>query len=390
MLNTITNITTNEDAHTSGAYPKRPLTIVRGEGCYVFDDAGNRYLDATSGQGVTALGHSHPRLVEAITQQAQTLITCPEIFYNDQRAQLYELLASITPADLNRFFLCNSGTEAVEGTLKVARLLTGRDGIVSVKRGFHGRTLGALSTTWTKKYREPFANWQPNVTFITAENTEMLAENITKNTAAVIIEVIQGEGGVHPLSIEYLQAIRQHCNETGTLLIFDEIQTGFGRTGHWFASEATGVIPDIMAMGKAIAGGIPMGAVAWRETLGTIPRSTHGSTFGGNPLACATAIATIQTLRDENIIEHVTELSAWFVDELESRSITNIREIRARGLMIGIELRGRVTPILKALQERGILALPAGLNVLRLLPPLIITREQLLSVIDAIAEICGD
>lgn len=388
MIDTMPRTTMTEDQHTSGAYPKRPLKLLRGEGCTVWDDAGNAYIDATSGQGVAVLGHAHPALTAAIQQQAETLVTCPEIFYNDRRAQLYSLLTEILPAALDRFFLCNSGAEAVEGALKVARLLTDREGIVAVKRGFHGRTLGALSTTWNKKYREPFADWQPTVNHISAGDIDALATAITSDTAAVIVEAIQGEGGVHPMDASYLQALRAHCNATGALLIVDEIQTGFGRTGRWFAFEHSGIVPDVVTMGKGIAGGVPMGAVAWRGELGSLPRGSHGSTFGGNPLACAASIATIMTLQEENLVTRAAEIGNAFMDSLRELDLTQVREVRGHGLMIGLQLRGRVTPILQSLQmDYGILALPAGANVLRLLPPLIITEDELDRIRAALQEL---
>ena len=384
MIDTMT-IAEQEDIYTSGAYPKRPLTLVRGEGRTVWDDTGRAYLDMTSGQGVALLGHCHPAIQEAVTRQAAQLITCPEIFYNDQRATLYERLQAILPEAINRFFLCNSGTEAVEGALKAARLLTDRTGIVAVMRGFHGRTLGALATTWNKKYREPFASWQPDVTHIPLDNIERAHAAITTETAAVIVEAVQGEGGVYPADTAYLQALRAICDEQGALLIVDEIQTGFGRTGNWFAFEHAGIVPDVVTLGKGIAGGIPMGAVAWRGELGTLPRGSHGSTFGGNPLACAAAIASLDALPQPG---DVAALGDWFMSELNALDLPQVRAIRGRGLMIGLELRGRVTPILQTLQETyGILALPAGLNVLRLLPPLTITREELLQVRDALSEV---
>jgi len=387
MMTTHLNTTRIEDAHTSGAYPKRPLTIVRGDGCTVWDEEGRPYLDATSGQGVALLGHSHPAVAGAIAAQAQTLITCPEIFYNDQRARLYTLLGSVLPNEINRFFLCNSGAEAVEGALKLARLLTGREGIVAVRHGFHGRTLGALSLTWNKKYREPFAAWQPAVTHIAYDDLQAAHEAITEQTAAIVVEAVQGEGGVYPASAEYLRGLRERCDERGALLIIDEIQTGFGRTGRWFAFEGAAVVPDVVTLGKGMAGGVPMGAVAWHGSLGEMPRSSHGSTFGGNPLASAAAIAAISTLREENLPARSAEQGAWFMQELQALNLRQVREIRGQGLMIGIELRGRVTPVLMQLQECGILALPAGLNVLRLLPPLIISREELQRILDALKEV---
>ncbi len=387
MIDITRNMTTIEDQHTSGAYPKRPLSIIRGEGCNVWDTDGNCYLDMTSAQGVALLGHSHPEIVDAITTQANTLISCPEIFYNNRRAELYRLLHTILPPELDRFFLCNSGAEAVEGALKVARLLTDREGIIAVKRGFHGRTLGALSLTWNRKYREPFSTWQPTVTHTTFDDFESAQQAITQETAAVIVEPIQGEGGVHPASNAYLKELRHLCDAHGAMLIIDEIQTGFGRSGRWFAFEHAEIVPDIVTMGKGLAGGVPMGAVAWRGELGTLPRGSHGSTFGGNPLACATAIASVTTLRDEHLPDHARDLGSWIIAELQAMNLSQVREIRGAGLIIGIELRGRVTPILKVLQERGILALPAGLNVLRLLPPLIITREEAQTVLTVLEEV---
>ncbi len=378
-----------EDRHGSGAYGKRPTALVRGEGVYVYDLDGVRYLDATSGQGVAALGHCHPAVLNAITAQASTLVTSHESFYNDRRAELYALLRTVTPADLNRFFLCNSGAEAIEGALKVAKLLTGRGGIVASKRAFHGRTAGALSLTWTRKYRQPFQDWLPEVEHIPYNDIEAAGEAISETTAAVVIEPIQGEGGVHPADDIYLQFLRERCDATGAMLIMDEIQTGFGRTGRWFGCEHAGITADIMALGKAIGGGIPMGAVCWRDVHGPIDRGTHGSTFGGNPLACAASIATISTIRAERLVDGARENGAWLMAELESLNLRGVRAIRGRGLMVGLELRGRVTPVLKALQDCGALALPAGLNTLRLLPPLIINRAQLADVVAAIKEVLG-
>ncbi len=376
-----------EDRYGSGAYGKRPTALIRGEGVYAYDEQGNRFLDATSGQGVTALGHCHPAVVEAITLQAQRLITCHESFYNDRRADLYALLASIVPADLRRYFLCNSGAEAIEGALKVARLITGREGIVASKRAFHGRTTGALSMTWTPKYRKPFQTWLPSVSHIAYNDIEQARSAISQDTAAVVIEAIQGEGGVHPAQDDFLRDLRKRCDETGAMLILDEIQTGLGRTGRWFGFEHSGILPDIIAIGKAIGGGIPMGVVCWRDAHGPIGRATHGSTFGGNPLACAASIATLTTIRDEDLVQRARDNGAWLIAQLNSLGLNAVREIRGRGLMVGLELRGRVTPVLKGLQEQGVLALPAGLNTLRLLPPLIISREELQILVDAIAEV---
>jgi acetylornithine/LysW-gamma-L-lysine aminotransferase len=380
-------ITDIEDAHTSGAYFKRPLALARGRGCTVWDDTGRSYIDATSGQGVALLGHCHPAVVAAIAEQAETLVTCPEIFYNGLRAGLYTLLSTILPPELNRYFLCNSGAEANEGALKVAALLTGRSQIVAAKQAFHGRTMGALALTWNPKYREPFEQWTSKaVTHVPFNDLAAADQAITDQTAGVIVEVVQGEGGVYVADMDYLRGLRRLCDERGALLIIDEIQTGLGRTGRWFAFEHADIIPDIVTLGKGLAGGVPMGAVCWRESLGTLPQGTHGTTFGGNPLACAAALASLSTLCSENLPARAAEMGEWLLDELRAIKHPQIRDVRGLGLIVGVELRSRVTPVLKNLQDRGVLALPAGFNVLRLLPPLIITPNELEQVVTAIRE----
>ena len=378
-----------EDQHGSGAYVKRPLSIVRGMGCTVWDDAGNAYLDATSGMGVALLGHAHPAIIAAISAQAAQVITVPEAFYTPLRAQLYATLREILPSEIGRFFLCNSGAEAIEGAMKVARLLTGREGLVATRRAFHGRTLGALALTANEKYRAPFADWLPLVRRINFNDLPAARAAIDGSTAAVVVEPLQGEGGVHESSAEFLRGLRERCDETGALLVVDEIQSGLGRTGYWLACEAAGVVPDIVCLGKGLGGGLPIGLVAWRSSLGSIPRGSHGSTFGGNPLVCAAALATLHTLRDEGILLAARERGAWLREQLEARrgDWPLVRALRGRGLLIGLELRGRVTPVLRALQEQGVLALPAGQTVLRLLPPLILQPEEaerLIAALDAV------
>ncbi|MFN8447539.1 MAG: aminotransferase class III-fold pyridoxal phosphate-dependent enzyme [Anaerolineae bacterium] len=345
----------------------------------------------TSGMGVALLGHAHPAVAAAIAAQASTLITLPEIFYSDRRAKLYGILSEILPGDLHRYFLCNSGAEAIEGALKVARLLTGRTGIVASKRGFHGRTLGALGLTWNQHYREPFAGWTPEgITHIAYNDLAAADAAITDQTAAVVVEAVQGESGVYPASAEFMQGLRRLCDERGALLVVDEIQTGLGRTGRWFGFQHSEVLPDIVALAKGIAGGVPMGVVAWRSSLGQIEQGTHSSTFGGNPLACAAAVAALTALREIDAPGRSAELGAWLLAELSERNLPYAREVRGLGLMVGIELRGRVTPVIQALQARGILALVAGKNVLRLLPPLIITPEELRRTVEAVDEVMHD
>lgn len=373
-----------ERQHTSGVYPKRDVAIVRGEGARVWDADGREYIDCVGGHGVANLGHCHPAIVEAITQQARTLITCPEVFYNDQRAELLSRLSARLPAGLDRLFLCNSGTEAVEAAIKFARLSTGRPGIVAAMRGFHGRTLGALSATWERKYRAPFEPLVPAFSHVPFDNLDRMAQAVREDTAAVLVEVVQGEGGVRPGPPEYFQGLRELCDARGALLIVDEVQTGFGRTGRWFAVEHAGIVPDLMCLGKAIAGGVPMGAVAIGPAVAELPAGSHGSTFGGNPLACAAAIAALEAYERGRLIQRSAEMGAYLLERLHDIESPLIREVRGLGLMIGIELKSRVKPVLQDLMERGVLALPAGPTVLRLLPPLVIARDEIDVVVGAI------
>jgi acetylornithine/LysW-gamma-L-lysine aminotransferase len=376
-----------EDAYTSGVNLKRPLAIVRGQGARLWDAEGNEYIDCTSGHGVANLGHCHPAVTEAIQAQAARLVTISEVFYNDQRAALLEELVERLPGDLRRVFLCNSGTEAVEGAIKAGRLFTARPGIVATMRAFHGRTLGALSATWDKKYREPFQPLLPGFSHVPYGNLDAMAAAVGDDTAAVLVELVQGEGGVHPGDAAYFASLRRLCDERGALLVVDEIQTGFGRTGRWFACQHFDLLPDIICLGKAIGGGVPMGAFAWRAGLGTLPEKSHGSTFGGNPLACAAARAVLRVMAEEELPARAARLGRRLLENLRAIESPLVREVRGLGLMVGVELRVRVTPTLKALMERGVLALPAGPTVLRLLPPLVIAEEELEAVSLAIGEV---
>jgi acetylornithine/LysW-gamma-L-lysine aminotransferase len=373
-----------EQKHTSGFYPKREIAVVRGRGALVWDADGNEYIDCTSGHGVALLGHGHPRVAEAVSAQSRLLITCPEIFYSDARARLLERLTALLPEGMDRVFFCNSGTEAVEAALKTARLATGRGGFVAAVRGFHGRSLGALSATWEPKYRKPFLPLLDGFSHVPFGDAVAMEAAVTEQTAAVIVEPVQGEGGVRPGSTDYFRALRKICNRSGALLVADEVQTGFGRTGKWFACEHFELVPDLMCLGKGIAGGIPMGALAIGPAVGPLPSGAHGSTFGGNPLACAAALAVIEAFEEEDLVERSREMGAVLGEGIEGIASPLIREIRGLGLMMGIDLRKRVTPLLRMLMREGVLALPAGSTVLRLLPPLVITKEQIGSVVGAI------
>lgn len=376
-----------ESQHTSGVYAKRDLVIVRGEGATLWDDQGNQYIDCVGGQGVANLGHSHPAVVAAITQQAQTLITCPEMFYNDTRAKLLAKLTSLAPDGMRRVFLTNSGTESVEAAFKFARFSTKRTKIIASMRGFHGRSMGALSATWNKKYRAPFTPLVPDIHHVPYNKLEKLAGAIDDDTAAVILEVVQGEGGVYPGDAEYFQKAQKLCHDHGALLIIDEIQTGFGRTGKMFALEHFDIQPDLLCLAKSIAGGVPMGAVLIGERVAELTPGIHGSTFGGNPLAAAASLAALNALEDEQLPQRAAELGAYLLEELNNIESPRIRDIRSMGLMVGIEIKQKVAPFIAALTERGVLALPAGLTVIRLLPPLVISKEQIDRVIATIKEV---
>ncbi len=376
-----------EARYTSGVYPKRELAIVRGLGAQVWDEAGRAYIDCVGGHGVAIVGHCNPAVVEAIRQQAGRLITCPEIFYNDVRAQLLERLVAIAPDGLGRAYLCNSGAEAIEAAIKFARLSTGRPGIVAAMRGFHGRTLGALSATWEPKYRDPFLPLVPGFSHVPYNKLEALEQAVDENTAAVLLEVVQGEGGVNLGQGDYLRGAQEMCQRKGALLIIDEVQTGFGRTGKLFACQHYDLQPDLLALAKGIAGGLPMGAVLMGERIANINPGVHGSTFGGNPLTCAAALATIAYILEQDLPGQAARKGAWALERLRRIPARLIREVRGLGLMIGIELRQKVTPYLKALMDEGVLALPAGTTVLRLLPPLVITEEELAQACAAIERV---
>jgi LysW-gamma-L-lysine/LysW-L-ornithine aminotransferase len=377
-------IITAESAHTSGVYAKRPIAIVRGEGARLWDAEGREYVDCVGGMGSVNVGHCNSAVVAAIREQADRLLSCTELFYNDQRAAYLDELVAVLPQGLDRVFLCNSGAEAIEGALKFARLLTGRPGIVAAVHSFHGRTMGALSTTWEPKYREPFVPLIAGVQHVPLNRTEDLDEVVTEQTGAVLLELVQGEGGVRLADGEYIAAAAKLCRERGALLVIDEIQTGFGRTGRLWASEHFGIVPDIMAMAKSIAGGLPMGAIALNNRLGPLTPGSHGSTFGGWPLVCAAARATLRYIVDNELPRQAAEKGAYLTERLRGLNLRRVREVRGRGLLVGLELKERAQPFLEPLAERGVLALIAGPNVLRLLPPLVIEYDQLDQVVAAL------
>lgn len=367
-------------------FPKRDVVLVKGKDATLWDDKGNEYIDCAAGIGVASIGHSNPYLAKALSEQAQTLVTCPGTFYNDTKAKFLEALVNIAPSNFTKAYLCNSGAEAVEAAIKFARYSTKKTDFIATMKGFHGRTLGALSATFKKEYREDFEPLVPGFSFVPFNNFEKMKEAVTDKTAGIIVEVVQGEGGINIAEQEFLQSIDSLCKERGIKFIIDEIQTGFCRTGRFFAHERYGINPDMMCLAKAIAGGFPVGAVLINDSI-EIPPSKHGTTYGGNPLACASGLASIQFMKDNKLDERAESLGEYFINLLDIENLSKVREVRHLGLMIGIELKEKVKPYLEELMNRKIIALPAGTTVIRLLPPLVISEEQLKIVADNLSEI---
>jgi acetylornithine/LysW-gamma-L-lysine aminotransferase len=363
-----------EDAAQVHLYNKRDITLVRGAGMELWDAGGNRYLDMMSNYGVAILGHSHSAVTEAIRLQAGTLISAHQGFYNDTRARFLQTIDRLLPDGLRRCSFSNSGAEAVEAALKFARLATGRGAFVATKRGYHGRTFGALSVTGEPKYRAPFAPLM-ECTHVGYGDLDAMREAVA-GAAAIILEPIQGESGVRIASAEYLQGLRRLCDEAGTLLIFDEVQTAF-RTGRTWCWEHSGVQPDIMTLSKPLANGLPIGLTVVADRVAeAIGPGTHGTTFGGNPLICAAGIATLEVAGRPEFNAHVTAVGDHFLSRLRAIDHPGIREVRGRGLMVAVELKSTASPVLQRMQARGVLAINAGKTAVRFLPPLIAEAEH--------------
>lgn len=376
------------DAAQIPLYAKRDIAIVRGEGNYLFDSTGKRYLDAMSNYGVASLGHAHPAFTAALIDQLGTLTTAHQSFYNDARSMFLEEIARIAPEGVGRSFLSNSGSEAIEAALKFARTATGRSGLVAAKRGYHGRTLGALSATADKKYREPFEGILGQaVTHVGFNDMEALEGAVTAETAAIVLEPVQGEGGIYPADVAWLQRARDLADTYGAVLIFDEVQSSF-RTGAPFYSVAKGVVPDILVTAKAIANGLPVGVTLMTDAIAdAVPGGAHGSTFGGNPLVSRGGAETLRIMRGDDLYASAARVGNSVIAKIEALESSRIRAVRGTGLMFGIELKMKAGPVLKALQERGVLALMAGTLVLRFLPPMTWTDEQADELVAVLADV---
>lgn len=380
-------IQTTERDRQLPLYAKREIALVRGEGAYLYDSEGRRYLDAMSNYGVAVLGHADPEFVAALADQLATLATGHQSFYSDVRAALLEAIAEIAPPGLTRAFLSNSGSESIEAALKFARGATARPKIVAARRAYHGRTLGALSATADPKYRTPFEPLPLPAVHVPFNDADALVAAIDEETAAVILEPIQGEAGIYPADDAYLQAAREATTRHGVVLIADEVQTAF-RTGVPFAISRSGVVPDILCTAKALANGFPIGLTLVTDAVGTsLPAGAHGTTFGGSPLACRAALVTLAALRERDLYARSAALGDLMLERIAALQSPKIRQVRGRGLMIGVELKERVTPALRALQDHGVLALPAGNLALRFLPPLIWEETQVEEAVSALAEV---
>ena len=369
----------SEDQYLGNLYQRFPVTIEKGLGSHVWDTDNNEYIDCMGGYGVALVGHRNERVVNAIKSQIDKVITVHSSFYNKTREEFLQTLIGAAPSGLSQVHLNNSGAESVEAAIKFARKFTGKKKMVAMKGSYHGKSMGALSLTFNPKYREPFQPLVEKVSFSPYGDVNALRDVVDKDTAFVILEPIQGESGIHVPPEGFLQEVRKICDENDSLLIFDEIQSGLGRTGRMWASEHWKTVPDIMCLAKGIAGGVPMGVTLVRpDILAVMKKGEHSSTFGGNPLACAAGTATLQALTQDGLIENAKSMGEKFsngLEELKSRHPI-IREVRGKGLMIGVELKFEVKDILMEGIKNGLLLLYSGRNILRFLPPLVISEED--------------
>ena len=374
-----------EQKYELDVYPRRDIVLVGGKGARLFDELGNEYIDCASNVGVSNIGHGNETVAKAVYEQYLALGNCYSMFYNPVRARLAEKLVDLAPGSLNRVFFCNSGAEANEGALKFARASTGKPEIIACMRGFHGKTMGALAATWGPEYQKPFAPMLPGLKHVPFNKFDKLEAAVGEQTAAVLLEPVQGEGGVRVGDRKYFQQVHDLCNYRNILLIMDEVQTGFGRTGTMFACEQF-ASPDLLCLAKSLAGGLPMGAVLCNDRV-SVPLKSHTSTFGGNPTVCAAALASIKVIESEGLVEKAKTLGEYFQDKLRKIESQKIREVRGLGLMIGVELKEKAGPYVQKLMEKGVIALLAGATVIRLLPPLVITRKEIDTAVAALNEI---
>lgn len=398
-LNKLEQIQAAEARLLLSTYDRNPILFVRGEGVYLIDEQGERYLDLLSGIGVNALGYGHPVIEEAIAKQSRALIHISNLFYHEGQAELAQRLTERT--GLDRVFFSNTGTEAIEGALKLARAHAGllrSEGkqigtkFLALEHSFHGRTFGAVSATHKAKYREPFGPVVPGFEFVRLNDVADLRAKFSDEVCAILVETIQGEGGIRPLTQEFFAEARALATSTGALLIADEIQSGMGRTGKWCAYQHYGVLPDVTTLAKPLAGGIPLGAIVCSEEAArAIHAGMHGTTFGGGPLACAVAIAVIDTIEKDNLLVHATEVGNYFLAQLRSLALRHnaIIDVRGKGLMIAAELDSAdlAKLVVAEMLKRRIVINCTSDTVLRFLPPFILQRTHVDAAIRALDEI---
>ena len=375
--------------HNAGLWSP-DIVFTHGDGVTIYDAEGNAYIDCLAGIAVASVGHNNARLTKAIAEQASRLIICSQAHGNDVRTEFYDKLFAFIPEwmGLQRVFMANSGSEANEAALKWARAATGRPRFVSAKRGFSGRTLGVLALTWEKKYREPFEPLKYDNDFIAYNKIEDLDQYVTEETAAVFLEPVQGEGGMYPADKDFLTAARAIATERGALLIMDEVQSGVGRTGKFLATEHYGVKPDMVTLAKGLGGGVPIGALLMSDEVALkMPKGGHGTTFGGNALASAAAVAVLDEIQERGLLEHASKVGTYFQESLRALNSAKIRTVRGLGLMIGVEMKEKVAPYIDALRDKGVLTINAGATVVRFVPPLIITKQEVDEVVRRFAEV---
>ena len=382
-----------ETRYMANVFSKKPIVLTKGKGALLWDINGREYVDCATSYGVALLGHCHPKVVAAVKAQAEQLITCHSCYYNDKRAEFVEKLVKITPKGLDKAFLSNSGAESVECAIKLARKYTGKTEIIALMGAFHGKTMGALSATWDKKYREPFMPLIPDVKHVAPDNADKIREVITDKTSAVLMEPIRGEGGVRVPPEGYLQAVREICDEKNVLLIFDEVQTSFGRTGKLFGCQNWNVTPDVMCLAKPFAGGLPIGiTIAKENIMSSLKVGEHSTTFSGSPLVCAAGCAAIDALIEEKLTDKAASNGKYFKSKLENLQAKHkiIKEVRGLGLMLGMELRYDVYNVILKTLGKGVLVLDAGRTVVRLLPPLVIEKAQIDKAISVLDTVLGE
>ncbi|WP_268541631.1 aspartate aminotransferase family protein [Candidatus Nitrosotenuis cloacae] len=376
-----------EDDFLGSLYQRFPVTIEKGDGALVWDINNKEYIDCMGGYGVALVGHRNPRVVSALKNQLDKIITVHTSLYNKTREEFLENLIKLAPKGLTNVHLGNSGTEAVEAAIKFARKYTGKSGMIAMNGSYHGKSMGALSITFNPKYRKAFMPLVEKPTFSPFGDIETLRSKIDKDTAFIIMEPIQGEGGINVAPDGFLQDVRKLCDENGILLIFDEIQAGLGRTGKMWACDHWNTAPDIMCLAKGIAGGVPMSATLVKpEILAAMSKGEHSSTFGGNPLSCAAGIATLQALTQDGLIANAARIGQILMEGLEKLKQKHniIREVRGKGMMIGVEMKFEVKDILFDGISEGVLLLYSGRNILRFLPPLVMTEAQVNKVLEVL------